>query len=230
MKNGKSLGFYTWKLNSAQLNCTVGEKELLGIIERFKAFEGRVRGQELTVHTEHLNLLYQSMPLQRMICWRLLLEEWYPTIKHVAGVDNDSADALSRLDIDNKDNDTINWGKSFPKLKYSDRKMKEAAQNICMQMCNVMSQCDFECDEFDDEYLYPMAAEKEFADSEFPLDVRTMKEHQDNDTNIQKQSKRTDTDQFTSKEVEGVFLIHENNRILVPESMRDKVLQWYHLM
>ena len=58
VQDGKSLGFYTRKLNSAQLNYTVGEKELLGIIERFKAFKGMVRGQELTVHTDHLNLLY----------------------------------------------------------------------------------------------------------------------------------------------------------------------------
>ena len=93
-----------------------------------------------------------------------------------------------------------------------------------MQMCNVMSQCDFECDGFNGEYLYPMAAEKEFADSEFLLDARTMKEHQNIDANIQKQSKRTDTDRFTSKEVEEVFLIHENNRILVPMSMREKSL------
>ena len=70
--------------------------------------------------------------------------------------------------------------------------MKEAEQNVCMQMCNMMSQCEFECDEFDDEYLYPMAAEKELADSEFPLDVLKIKEHQDKDRNIQKQNKRTD--------------------------------------
>ena len=134
MQNRKQLGFYTRKLNSAQLNYTVGEKELLGIIEGFKAFEGMIRGQELTVHTGHLNLLYQSMPTQRMIHLRLMLEEWHPTNKHVAGVDNDGADVLSCVDIDNKDFDTINWGKSFPKLNYSDRKMKETEQNICIQI------------------------------------------------------------------------------------------------
>ena len=43
--------------------------------------------------------------------------------------------------------------------------MKKAAQDVCMQTCNVMSQCDYKCDEFDDIYLYPLAVEKEFADS-----------------------------------------------------------------
>ena len=75
VQDGKSLGFYTWKLNSAQLNYTVDEKELLEIIEGFKAFEGMIRGQELTVHTDHLNLLYQSMPFQRIVRWRLILKE-----------------------------------------------------------------------------------------------------------------------------------------------------------
>ena len=68
-----------------------------------------IRGQDLTVHTDHLNLLYQSMPSQRMMRWRLMLEEWHPTIEHFAGVDNDGADALSRLDILDKLGDCINW-------------------------------------------------------------------------------------------------------------------------
>ena len=135
-----------------------------------------------------------------------MLEEWHPTIKHVAGVDNDGADALSRLDILDKLGDCINWEKSFPKLSYSDRKMKEAEQTVNMQMCHMMSQGDFECDDFDDEYLYPMAAEQEFADSQFPLCVRMMKQHQDEDASIQKMIKRTNTDRYTIIiEVEGVF-------------------------
>ena len=40
VQNRKPIGFYTRKLNSAQLNYTVGKKELLGIVEGFKAFKG----------------------------------------------------------------------------------------------------------------------------------------------------------------------------------------------
>jgi hypothetical protein len=93
------------------MNYTVGEKELLGIVEGLKAFDGVVRGMNVTVHTDHLNLLYQSMPSQRMVWWRLMLEEFKPTIKHVAGKDNDAADALSRLDMKEKPYDTITWEK-----------------------------------------------------------------------------------------------------------------------
>ena len=94
VQDGKPLAFYTRKLNPAQQNYTVGEKELLGIIEGLKAFEGILRGQVITVHTDHLNLLYKKLPSQRMIRWRLLLEEFAPSIVHVKGKDNDAADAL----------------------------------------------------------------------------------------------------------------------------------------
>jgi hypothetical protein len=95
VQDGKPLGFYTRKLNSAQLNYTVGEKELLGIVEGLKTFEGVIRGQDLTIHTDHMNLLYQKLPSQRMMRWRLLLEEFHPKVVHIKGIDNDAADALS---------------------------------------------------------------------------------------------------------------------------------------
>ena len=90
VQDGKPIGFYTRKLNSAQLNYTVGKKELLGTVEGFKAFEGILRGTEVTVHTDQMNLLYKSRPSQRMVRWRLLLEEFHPQFKHMAGVDNDA--------------------------------------------------------------------------------------------------------------------------------------------
>jgi len=46
-QGGKPLAYYTRKLNSAQNDYTVGEKELLGIVEGLKAFENILRGQEI---------------------------------------------------------------------------------------------------------------------------------------------------------------------------------------
>jgi hypothetical protein len=40
-----------------------------------------------------------------------MLEEFNPTIKHVAGKDNDAADALSRLEMKEKPYDIITWEK-----------------------------------------------------------------------------------------------------------------------
>ena len=56
-----------------------------------------------------------------------------------------------------------------------------------------------------------MAVEKELANSEFPLGILIMKKHQYEDEQIYKLTKRLDTDQYTNKEVEGIFLLEENN-------------------
>ena len=107
VQEGRPLGFYTRKLNSAQRNYTVSEKELLGIVEGLKAFDGMIRGMDLTVHTDHLNLLYQKLPNQRMMRWRLMMEEYHPKVVHISGVDNDASDALSRLPMKEKASDEI---------------------------------------------------------------------------------------------------------------------------
>ena len=42
VQEGKPLGFYTRKQNTAQLNYSVGDKELLGIVEGMKAIKGMI--------------------------------------------------------------------------------------------------------------------------------------------------------------------------------------------
>ena len=65
-QDGKPLA-YTQKLNLAQKNYTVGEKELLGIVEGLKVFENVLRRMEIIVYTDHLNLLYAKNASQRMV-------------------------------------------------------------------------------------------------------------------------------------------------------------------
>ena len=111
VQDGRPLGFYTRKLSDTQINYTVGEKDLLGIVEGLKAFAGVIRGQDLMVHTNYLNILYNKLPSQRMIRWQLLLERYHPKVVHIKGVDNDAADALSRLYLTDKSDDLRVWGK-----------------------------------------------------------------------------------------------------------------------
>ena len=92
------------------MNYTVREKELLGIVKGFKVFEGILLGIEVTVHIDHLNLLYKNLPSQWMVQWRLILEEFHQQLKHVAGVNNDATYPLSRLEMVHKASDKINWG------------------------------------------------------------------------------------------------------------------------
>ena len=106
----------------------MGEKELLGILEGLKAFSGVIRGQDSTVHTDQLNLLYNKLPSQQITRWRLLLEGYNPKVVHISGVDNDIADALSRLDLIDKADNARVWGEKSKRLKYINVHM----MNTCM--------------------------------------------------------------------------------------------------
>jgi hypothetical protein len=88
MQEEKPLAFYSRKLNSAQTCYTTGEQELLSIVETLKEFRDILSGQQVIVHTGHLNILYGKLSNYHITRWRLLLEEYGPKYVHIAGKNN----------------------------------------------------------------------------------------------------------------------------------------------
>jgi hypothetical protein len=54
----------------------------------------------------HKNILHRKLSSDRIIRWRLLLEEYGPEYGHISGKDNVVADALSRMEADFNDKKT----------------------------------------------------------------------------------------------------------------------------
>ena len=98
-QEGKPIAFFSRKLNSAQRNYTTTEKELLSIVECLKEFRNILFGYPIKVFSDHKNLVHAATisQSQRVMRWRLILEEFGPDIKHISGEMNVVADAISRL-------------------------------------------------------------------------------------------------------------------------------------
>ena len=96
-QGGRPVAFYSRKLNPAQQRYTTTERELLSIVETLKEFCNILLGQQVVVHTDHLNLTHKQFNTDRVMRWRLILEEYGVSLTYVKGTTNIVADALSRL-------------------------------------------------------------------------------------------------------------------------------------
>ena len=96
-QEGKPIDFYSRKLNQAQTRYTTTERELLSILETLKEFKNILFGQQLEIYTDHANLVCKSLTSDRVMRWRLYIEEFSPNLIYLRGEDNQAADAVSRL-------------------------------------------------------------------------------------------------------------------------------------
>ena len=133
-QDGKPIAFYSRKLNPAQTRYTTTERELLSIVETLKEYRTILLGHEIEVYTDHKNLVYKHFNTERVMRWRLLLEEFGPKLTYIKGPNNVVADALSRMSLTEEDfsaeafagdNDRGDFPKEFP-LSYAELASEQA--------------------------------------------------------------------------------------------------------
>eukprot|EP00804_Cyclotella_cryptica_P030266 CCRYP_017133-RA/>CCRYP_017133-RA protein AED:0.43 eAED:0.43 QI:0/0/0/1/0/0/2/0/105 len=75
-QNNRLLRFFSRKQSQRQQKYSATEQELLAIVETLKEFKGILWGQQITVYTDHNNLMQDALRLtsDQVYRWRLLLE------------------------------------------------------------------------------------------------------------------------------------------------------------
>ena len=96
---GKTIAFYSRKLTDTQKRYTVTKGGLLRIVENLKEFRTVLPGQKLRIYTDHKNLTCGNFNINRVLIWRLILEDYGPDIEYIKGEKNIVADALSRITL-----------------------------------------------------------------------------------------------------------------------------------
>ena len=73
------------------------EREFLSIVETLKEFRNILLGQRIKVHTNHENLTYKKFTSDRVMRWRMYIEEYLAELEYINGTHNVVADALTGL-------------------------------------------------------------------------------------------------------------------------------------
>jgi hypothetical protein len=214
MQDGHPVAFYSRKLTSAQRNYTVIEKELLSIVETLKEFHSLLYGcRELHVYTDHRNLTYNKLTSQRVLRWRVFIEDYAPIFHYIRGSDNVIADALSRLPL-KEQGDAQHPSSDATPSPNSDNEFFSIARDA-----PEMFDCFVNLPEDDN--------------VPFPLDLARMQQHQQNDPLLQEKRhlhpQRFPMQQFGSN-VKLVCYVNPPNpwRIVIPSALLRPITGWHH--
>ena len=104
-RNGKEvvIAYAGRKLNPAERNYSVSEREALAVVDGVRHFQPYLYGRPFTVLTDHSAvrwLMNIKEPTGCLARWALLLQQHDFTIQHRSGLNNGNADALSRRPYD----------------------------------------------------------------------------------------------------------------------------------
>ena len=99
IQKGKPITFYSIKITGSQQRYTVTDRELLSVVETLKEFRTILLGQKLRIYTDHKNLMCKFFNTDKVLIWRLILQEYGPDIEYIKGEKNIVAERLSRIPL-----------------------------------------------------------------------------------------------------------------------------------
>eukprot|EP00804_Cyclotella_cryptica_P016680 CCRYP_001999-RA/>CCRYP_001999-RA protein AED:0.06 eAED:0.06 QI:1397/-1/1/1/-1/1/1/255/979 len=204
-QNNRPLAFFSRKLSQMQQKYSVTEQELLAIVETLNEFKDMLWGQQITVYTDHKNLMQDALGLtsDRVYRWRLLLEEYGPTIVYIKGIHNTVADAISRLDYGPVTDDRSTWMTFAQCWCYHNTSQPETSLAFTQESMN------------------QVFANQNKEDSIYPLTTREIAEAQQEDESLLNKG-------YSTQLVENIKVLCKEGKMIIPTSLQHRAVAWFH--
>ncbi|KAL7530913.1 LOW QUALITY PROTEIN: hypothetical protein ACHAXR_008651, partial [Thalassiosira sp. AJA248-18] len=242
-QNGKPVAYWSRKLDRAQRNYTTMEKELLSIVEVLTEFRTMLLGAKIDIFTDHKNLTFKNINTQRVLRWRIKVEEFSPTFHYIPGPDNVVADALSRLD------NTSNPPEP-PAARVDDFWVHEGPMAVAYSFCHLPCEGSIaegeSTPQFNDSF-YSFVDDQEMLDCfvnlpsdptpENPLNFEWLREQQQNDMELLDRAQRLPQQYINKTLTRGVDLLCHVKpgedaatqwKIALARDAITPVLKWFH--
>ena len=197
-----TISTFSRKFNEAQLKYNITEKELLAAYEACKYFHGIIHGCNITIHSDHMNLMYDDARHVngRVLRQRIALDQEYNAkIVHIAGPENTGADGLSRLPM-------FDETPALSQLTQLDE--VPAAVTEQLWAINNISQEEIDM---------------------FPMNMFHIKAEQDKDEYLQ--AKLLDSkykSNFGKQTYDEIDVITFNGLVWLPPTLQASIITWYH--
>ena len=237
-QNNRPIAFFSRKLTKAQEKYTVTELELLSIVELLKEFKGMLLGFKVKVMTDHVNLTSNNLGLDsdRVLRWRLLLNEFDVEIDYIKGVENTVADAISRLDYCPKKNPHPEDYDAFDAKELNWHHKHNIGVFLLTELLEEQDGGDMEEVNEKECFSHDLFVQSEATDEEeiYPVTIREIVDAQREDKELKKWFK----DPPKGKHIRPVLLQDEivlcfvrdpeRPRMVIPKKLQRKTVAWYH--
>jgi len=245
LQNGKPVLYWSRKLSDAQANYSTMEKELLAIVYCLKEFRTILLGARLNVYTDHRNLTFRTLNTQRVLRWRLYLEEYDVNLQYIEGKDNVLADCFSRLPrMPKPTTNEKRYAKAktvnFNQLSTSKQAEEDDPLEELVSYYNQLS--------LDGIVEHQLAIDPAVMESflnfpprtlmDNPTSLHRISQHQGQDEDLIEQQNTT-PERYTIQEINNVIVVcHLDQpgnvdstwRIAVPTTLLADLVVWYHLV
>ena len=98
-QKGKPIAFYSRKMTDSPKRYKVTERERLSIVKTLKEFRTMLLSQKLRIYNDHKNIMCRIFNYDRVLRWRLILEEYGPDTEDIKGEKNIVVDIISIIPL-----------------------------------------------------------------------------------------------------------------------------------